>query len=101
MDEKSEILKIDELKNQGYTSSYKVKNEFLIDLSTNKEFSENQIEIIDEFRFEGRTNPDDLSILYAIKTSDGSKGTALIPYGPSAVNSELALFLNNISLKNS
>jgi hypothetical protein len=42
---------------------------------------------VDEFyRFEGMTNPDDSSILFAISSSDGLKGTLGDAYGVYAEN---------------
>ncbi|QES87908.1 phosphoribosylpyrophosphate synthetase [Rhizosphaericola mali] len=41
-----------------------------------------QFEIVETYRFEGASNPDDSSILYAITSNDGTmKGTLISAYG--------------------
>lgn len=82
--------RLDELKSDGYTEDFTFSDDKL--KSDNNEFSADEIEIVNEFRFEGPSNPDDLSILYQIKTSDGTKGRIVDGYGPTA-NAELAQFL--------
>ena len=42
------------------------------------------VRIVDFYRFEGESNPDDMSILYAIECVDGTKGTIANSYGPTA-----------------
>ncbi|WKK73798.1 phosphoribosylpyrophosphate synthetase [Marivirga salinae] len=82
--------KIEELKKQGYTEDF-----FFEDgkLKTEEDsFERKDITEIEEYRFEGKSNPDDLSILYRISTSSGKKGTIADGYGPSA-NQELTEFI--------
>ena len=40
-----------------------------------------EVVAVNFFRFEGPSNPDDMSILYAIETTDGRKGTLVDAYG--------------------
>jgi hypothetical protein len=40
--------------------------------------------VVNYFRFEGPSNPDDMSILYAIEANDGVKGTLVDAYGTYA-----------------
>lgn len=82
--------KIEELKNKGFTENFffedgKLKTE-------DDSFERNDIAKIEEYRFEGKSNPDDLSILYQITTSSGKKGTIADGFGPSA-NQELTDFI--------
>lgn len=42
------------------------------------------VRIVDFYRFEGESNPDDMAILYAIETVDGTKGTISNSYGTYA-----------------
>ncbi len=44
----------------------------------------NDIQIVAEHRYEGISNPSDMSILYVIETNKGEKGTFLMAYGPEA-----------------
>ncbi|GAA5038348.1 hypothetical protein GCM10011506_34630 [Marivirga lumbricoides] len=85
--------RLEELKSEGYTEDFEFVNGKLT--SDNSKFSAGQVEIVNEFRFEGASNPDDLSILYQIKAEDGTKGTIVDGYGPSA-NAELAQFLMEV-----
>lgn len=82
--------KIQELKNKGYTENFFFeKNQLKTDKSS---FSAEEVKIEEEYRFEGKSNPDDLSILYQLTTNDGTKGTIVDGFGPTA-NADLAAFL--------
>lgn len=93
---KHELDKIHEYEKKGYTANYKFENDQLIDSETGKHFETEDINIVDEYRYEGTSNPSDMSILYVMKMPDGSKGTILVPYGPSG-DSELSWFFKSVS----
>lgn len=94
-----EIDKIREYESKGYTAAYNCKDEKLVDLKTKKAYGPQEVTIVKEYRYEGMSNPSDLSILYIIETSDGSKGTVLAPYGPAA-DSSLAWFFQKVPKEN-
>src|SRR5690349_17483374 len=66
---------VDKLEGMGFTDQYKVEKGKLIDLSNNKKYKAKDVKAVNFYRIEGNSNPDDTSILYAIETSDGRKGT--------------------------
>jgi hypothetical protein len=45
-----------------------------------------ELEVVAFYRFEGDSNPDDNSILYAIETADGHKGLLVDAYGAYSGN---------------
>lgn len=96
---KNEKEYMDKYQQKGYTTNYRFVDNRLIDTTTNKEYFADDIFIVTQYRFEGMSNPSDMSILYIIKTKDKSKGTMLIGYGPTG-NIELAEFFNSIPEKN-
>jgi hypothetical protein len=53
----------------------------MISTSDSKKYAPDDVIAVDFFRFEGITDPDDMSILYAIETVDGKKGTLIDAYG--------------------
>jgi hypothetical protein len=71
------------LKSQGYTHDFTVQDGRLstMDDQSPLTFSPEETTIVDYFRFEGESNPDDMAILYAIETADGAKGTISSAYG--------------------
>lgn len=75
------IQKVEELKKDGYDAEFQITENGLKELKTSKIYQPEELHIIDFFRFEGITNPDDMAILYAIKGDDGVKGTILDAYG--------------------
>jgi hypothetical protein len=87
--------KIRELEENGFKSQYKVENGRLMDVTMKKEYAPEEIAVKDKFRFEGESNPDDMSILYAIECSDGGKGTLVNAYGMYG-DDEIDQFLNQI-----
>ena len=74
------------LKSQGYTHDFTVQDGRLttMDDQSALTFSPEETTIVDYFRFEGESNPDDMAILYAIETTDGAKGTISSAYGTYA-----------------
>lgn len=71
------------LKSQGYTHDFTVSEGRLntMDNDSARTFSPEEVTIVDYFRFEGESNPDDMAILYAIETTDGTNGTISSAYG--------------------
>ena len=76
--------KLAELEEEGYTEDFKLEGDQLKALNSDQAFSAAELTIVEDFRFEGESNPDDLSILYALESSDGTKGTVVHVYGPEA-----------------
>ena len=65
----------------GYVDDYKVTERGLESLQKGTVYRPDQVQIINFFRFEGMSDPDDNAILYIIETDDGGKGTLIDGYG--------------------
>ncbi len=98
-DTKSEKEYIDKYRNQGYTANYITKGDLLEDLDTKRTYEPSEVIIKKEFRFEGMSNPSDMSILYIVETKDGNKGTVLANYSPAS-DTDMAEFFTNIPKEN-
>jgi hypothetical protein len=81
---KHEIDKVRQLESNGFTTTYIMDQQKLKNVETSERFRPNQVKIVEEARYEGMSDPSDMSILYAIETTDGNRGVILTPYGPSA-----------------
>ena len=94
---------LNKLEAEGYTDQYKVEKGKLNDLTNNKKYKAKDVKAVNFFRFEGLTNPEDMSILYAIETSDGRKGVLIDAYGlyadddTSAFMQEVEIFKKTVS----
>lgn len=69
------------LEKHGYTEQFKVEKDKLVSLTTGKKFKSADVNAVNFYRFEGISDPDDMSIVYAIETCDGAKGTLTDAYG--------------------
>ncbi|RSK48056.1 hypothetical protein [Hymenobacter rigui] len=71
------------LNKDGFTADFRVTDGRLhtIDTDRDKSYGPNEVTIVDFYRFEGESNPDDMSILYALQTTDGVKGTISSAFG--------------------
>jgi hypothetical protein len=68
----------------GYTEDFKAEDDGLRALRSDKLYQPQDVTIVNFFRFEGASNPDDMSIMYVIETNDGCKGTLVDDYGSYA-----------------
>jgi|SRR5215203_6880135 len=85
------------LEANGYTDQFKVEKGRLNDLSNKKKYKPKDVKAVNFYRFEGVSDPDDTSILYAIETSDGRKGTLVDAYGLYS-DDATGEFLNQIEI---
>jgi hypothetical protein len=75
---------VNSLVRKGFTEDFKAKKDGLLSLATEKLYQPDEIKILNFYRFEGQSDPADNSILYAIETADGKKGTLVDAFGPYA-----------------
>jgi hypothetical protein len=67
--------------NDGYTEDFKVTDQGLFSIQHERVYQPEQVNVVNFFRFEGTSNPDDEAVLYVIETTDGTKGTLTDAYG--------------------
>jgi hypothetical protein len=72
------------LKNQGYTNDFNLHPEWIECPPLKVRLAPEEFHVDQVHRFEGMTNPDDSSILFAISSSNGLKGLLVDAYGPYA-----------------
>lgn len=85
VEERSMVNVLNRLKKDGYKQDFSVNDQGQLSSMDGKEtFAIDQVRIIDHYRFEGESNPDDMSILYVVETTTGAKGTITNSYGPYA-----------------
>jgi hypothetical protein len=76
---------INKLVIDGYDIDFKIDEKGkLFSPAKNKSYSPEKTHIVNFFRFEGASDPDENAILYAITTDDGQKGTLTDAYGTYA-----------------
>lgn len=91
-EQKHETDYIKKYQDEGYTSNYLFENGYLLDSETKYAYQPDEIYIVAHHRYEGMSDPDDMSILYIIETKDQKKGTHLLGYGPTADLDEAEFF---------
>ena len=68
------------LKEEGYTTDFNLEENCIV--CQGERFSADDFEITSIYRYEGESNPDDESTVYAIKSKSGLKGVLVTSYGP-------------------
>ncbi|MCK0159175.1 hypothetical protein [Allomuricauda sp. F6463D] len=69
---------------KGYTVNFRFEDGKLIASESKNTYGPEDIYVVAHHRYEGMSNPSDMSILYVIETKSEEKGTYLLGYGPSA-----------------
>jgi hypothetical protein len=72
---------MEKMTQEGYTANFGVQDQHLQHMDSGHAYAPDQVHIVDFYRFEGITDPDDSSILYVIETNDGRKGMLVDAYG--------------------
>ena len=72
---------IDSLRKQGYLEEFSLHPHSLISSRCSLELHPQDFEIVEVYRFEGDSNPDDNTVIYVIRTKEGYKGLLIDAYG--------------------
>ena len=86
---------IHDLQKKGFTANFGLLDHVFTDVESRRTFTADQLDIVDHRRFEGMSDPDDMSVLYAIESSDGTKGIIVDAFGTYA-DPELGDFLESV-----
>jgi hypothetical protein len=73
---------LNSLLSAGFEAQFKATKQGLKSLTTEKVYAPEDVKISSFYRFEGESDPADNSIVYAIETSTGERGTLTDAYGP-------------------
>lgn len=68
------------LKNKGFTEEFEIEENSFVTKS-GKKLKPEDLTIVKVYRFEGISDPDDMSVLYAIKSSSDLKGIFIDAFG--------------------
>ncbi|WGK65110.1 phosphoribosylpyrophosphate synthetase [Croceiramulus getboli] len=69
------------LQKDGYTLDFNLADEGVQCKALNAMYNADELQVDSYYRFEGKANPADNSIVYALSTGDGKKGILVDGYG--------------------
>jgi hypothetical protein len=72
------------LKQRGYIIDFNLTFDAIISHETPVSLMPSEFEIVETYRFEGNSDPDDEAVVYAIESKHGHKGIMVNGFGVSA-----------------
>ena len=75
---------VDELRRRGFTTEFTGNNENGQVTAGDETFTSDELTIVEHHRFEGMSDPDDSSVVYALEAPNGLKGVLVDAYGAYA-----------------
>ncbi len=88
---------MEDLRSRGFTANFEFLDRTFRDLESGKTFTADQLTIVEHYRFEGASDREDMSVVYAIESHDGTRGIIADAFGTYA-NPDLGAFLNKVRL---
>jgi len=83
---------------RGFTANFEVAGDGLRAVDSGKTFTAQQLTIVEHHRFEGASDPDDMSVVYGIEATDGTRGVVVDAYGVYA-DPSLSELLKNVKVR--
>ena len=94
----SEIDAIHDLRRRGYTADFELRDNALREIASGRQFYPDDLAIVEHHRFEGASDPEDMSVIYAIESDDGVRGIVVDAFGVYA-DPGLADFLEKVEVR--
>lgn len=89
---------IDDLESSGFVEHFGVSGGALQSFASGTRFGAGELVIREYHRFEGVSDPDDMSIVYGIETQSGVRGTLVDAYGAYA-DASVSAFLQGVPIR--
>ena len=96
MEKRTPASVMQDLNGRGFTEQFKAVPEGLRAVRSGQTFAPGEVTIVENYRFEGESDPDDMSIVYAIETRSGVRGTLIDAFGVYA-DPRVGAFLRNVT----
>jgi hypothetical protein len=77
----SEIDAIRDLCRRGYSADLEFRDDALHEIVSGRRFRPDELAIVEHHRFEGASDPEDMSVVYAIESDDGVHGIVMDAFG--------------------
>jgi hypothetical protein len=88
---------LDDLARRGFAGHFRVSGDGLRAVEGGRAFTADELTIREYHRFEGISDPDDMSIVYALESRDGTRGTLVDAFGVYS-NPAVSAFLENVPI---
>lgn len=72
---------LDGLQQQGFHSAFELADGRLKSNQSGRFYGPEEFRVVEHYRFEGASNPDDMSVLYAVETASGERGVIVDAFG--------------------
>jgi hypothetical protein len=89
---------IERLNGEGFTAHFGVVGDRLRAFDSGKTFGAHEVTIRGYQRFEGASDPDDMAILYAVESLDGTRGSLVDAFGVYS-NPTVSAFLQDVPIR--
>lgn len=89
---------IAELGRRGFTANFEYLDNAFTAVDLKRSFRPEELAIVEHHRFEGVSDPDDMAIVYAIESRDGTRGVLVDAFGAYA-DPGLGEFLHNVKIR--
>jgi hypothetical protein len=90
---------VEGLRERGYTYDFNFADACLHCTQISQKFKPEDLRVTAYYRFEGQSDPDDNTVVYAIESKQGDKGILIDSYGAYA-DEHKAAFIKNIPVEN-
>lgn len=82
------------LRIRGYSYDFNYQNACLFCSKISEKFEAKDLKITEYYRFEGMSDPEDNSVIYAIESNKGHKGIMIDAYGAYSDEHKTAFLMN-------
>ncbi len=83
------------LKKRGFSHNFRVNDQGELIESGEENFEPSKVKLVEFHRFEGTSDPGDMSIVYALETDSGIKGTVVDSFGVDG-SETISTFMNKV-----